>query len=441
MKSIHISDVIDARPLGSFQKRIIALCAATAFVEGFDAQNAGFVAPAIGKAFALHPSAMGLFFSLGLFGLMLGALFVGPIADRLGRKPVLLICLTAFGLGSLAMAASPTANLLFIFRFVTGLGIGGAMPNAIALTSEFSPRRIRSLMVVTVFNGFTSGAIVAGLAASWVVQAFGWQWVFVIGGVCPLLLVPVLAFALPESIRFLASRTASEAKAIPLLRRIAPEVDLPSDAHLELDEMSDARMSVAALFRHGRARTTILLWTAYFCSLLDLFLLTSWLPTQMRDRGFPVTVAILLGTLLQVGGLLAIVLGKLMDRYGASRVLFASYVLGAVSVAAIAVSGANLTLVAVSVFLCGFGVVGSQSSINAVSAAAYPTAIRSTGVGWSLGVGRLGSIVGPSLAGVLIGMGVSGRSIFLMAVVPALCAALAVLALGLNSPASSKAEP
>ncbi|HTI67924.1 MAG TPA: MFS transporter [Caulobacteraceae bacterium] len=426
--TVGISEVIDRRPIGGYQRTIVVLCALLAFVEGFDAQNAGFVAPAVAKAFHLGHNAMGLFFSLGLFGLMLGALIVAPVADRIGRKPVLLGCMVLFGLGSLGMAASTSVEMLYLTRFLTGLGIGGAMPNAIAMTSEYSPRRIRSLMVVMMFNGFIGGSIAAGLTAARIVEALGWNSVFIVGGVLPLALAPAILLLLPESVRFLASREGKQAKVAELMRRIDPS--LPADARFVLDDHSTARMSVAALFRDGRARKTLLLWLLVFCSLLDLFLMTNWLPTQIASLGVSVAIAILISTCLQVGGMVGMVQGWMMDKWGSSRTLTVSYLIAAVSIACIAVVGSNVPLLTVSVLCAGFGVIGGQTAANAVAADAYPTEIRATGIGWFLGVGRVGSIVGPSLAGFLLSAGVSNRDVFLMATIPALCAAAAAFGLG-----------
>ena len=427
-QTVGISEVIDRRPIGGFQKMIVVICTAIAFVEGFGAQNAGYVAPALAKVFHLSKSSVGLYFSLGLFGLMLGALFVAPLADRLGRKPVLLACVTLFGLCSLAQAFSTSVEMLFVFRFLNLLGIGGAMPNAIAVTSEFSPHRSRSLMIVFMFNGFIGGSIVAGFLASKMVEALGWPSVFVVGGVLPLLLTPIVAFFLPESPRFLASKDSENAKIATVMRRIDPSVH--ADTRFVLDDHSKARMSVVALFHDGRAVRTVLLWILVFCSLLDLFFMTNWLPTQIHSLGISVGLAIIIGALLQVGGMVGMVLGWMMDRIGPARTLFISYIIAAAGIVALALVGNNVPFLVLSVLTAGFGIVGGQTASNAVAAESYPTEIRATGVGWFLGIGRAGSIVGPMLAGYLLQIGWSNRDVFLLAVIPALVAALAGLGLG-----------
>jgi AAHS family 4-hydroxybenzoate transporter-like MFS transporter len=336
------------------------------------------------------------------------------------------------------MAASTSVEMLFAFRFVTGLGIGGAMPNAIAMTSEYVPSRIRSLMVVMMFNGFIAGSIAAGLTAARIVEALGWNSVFIVGGVLPLLLAPAILLLLPESVRFLASKEGRQAQVSSLMRRIDPS--LAADTRFVLDDHSDARMSVAALFRDGRARRTILLWLLVFCSLLDLFLMTNWLPTQIASLGVSVAIAILISTCLQVGGMIGMVQGWMMDRMGPSRTLMLAYLIAAVAIACIGLVGDNVPLLTVSVLCAGFGIIGGQTAANAVAAGSYPTEIRSTGIGWFLGIGRIGSIVGPSLAGWLLSVGVSNRDVFLLAVIPALCAAAAAFGLGAKSSAVGAAK-
>jgi AAHS family 4-hydroxybenzoate transporter-like MFS transporter len=432
-----ISDVIDRQKLSRFQKRIAALCMLLAFVEGFDAQSPGYVAPTLGAALHLSPNAMGLFFSAGLVGLMLGALLVAPLADRTGRKTVLVACAVLFGLASLAIATSTTLRMLYLLRLLAGLGIGGAMPNVIALISEYAPQRNRSLMVVLTYNGFILGAITAGLVASRIVEALGWQSIFVVGGVFPLLLAPILMGFLPESVRFLALKAGAQARVVRILTRIDPQLQVHPTTRFVLDDDAGGRMSVRALFAQGRGRRTVLLWVMFFMSLLDLYLLTNWLPTQMRALGFALTVAIVIGAMLQVGGVIGLVLGWLMDRIGHSRTLTASYLVAGVSIACIGLVGDRLPLVVASVLGAGFGIIGGQTAANAAAAASYPTAIRSTGVGWALGIGRIGSVVGPMLGGVLISMHVPNRDIFFLAVAPALCAALAAFLLGKHAAPSN----
>jgi AAHS family 4-hydroxybenzoate transporter-like MFS transporter len=430
MALANIAEILDQKRLGGFQKWVIALCTAIVFVEGMNAQSAGYVAPELRADWGLTASELGLFFSSGLIGLMFGGLFVAPLADRIGRRPILIACIALFGLCSLATALSPSIAALDGFRFLTGLGIGGAMPNAIALTAEYSPLRRRSSMIALMLTGFIMGSIAAGLIAAWLVPGWGWQSLFVVGGVLPLLLLPVLLYDLPESVRFLLLRKGGRERATALLRRIDPAAEIDQNTRLVIEEHRASGASVLALFRDGRARSTTLLWIVYFMSLLMLYLFTSWLTTHVREAGISAGLAIIVGTMFQVGGVFGAVFGWMVDKLGPSRTIFTAYLLAAVAIACIAFAEGNLVILTLSVFAAGFGIIGGQTAANALAAMSYPTQIRSTGVGWAMGIGRAGSIVGPGLAGILIQFGMSTQNVFYLAIIPAFCAAVAGAALG-----------
>ena len=426
----NITEIIDRGKLGPFQKRVAILCAIVAAMEGFNTQSVGFIAPALAQAFHLTPADLGLFFSLGLFGLMLGAIFVAPLADRFGRRPLLLACVPLLGFCSLLAAASPSVSVLDSLRFLTGLAIGGALPNTIALTSEYSPHRRRSLLVAVMFTGFILGSITAGLSATRLLPAFGWQSIFILGGVLPLALAPLLYVALPESIRFLVLRRASPDAIATLLRRLDPALQIGRNTRFITGEDATSGTSVVALFQEGRAKRTLLLWIISFTSLFNIYLLANWLPTEMRALGFPIQTAILVGTVFQIGGLTGTIFGWLADKIGANVALAAAYFVGAISVTCIGLVGHNQVLVMLAVLGTGFGILGGQTVANATAAISYPTEIRSTGVGWATGIGRIGSIVGPGLAGILLQLDISAQNIFFLAVIPALVASAAAVAMG-----------
>ena len=220
---VDVADFIDQQPVGSFQIKLLLTCAAVLFLDGFDTQAIGYVAPALAKEWGLTKAALGPVFSAGLFGLMIGALMFGPLADRIGRKKIIIFSTLAFGIGTLATAFVHDVNTLLAIRFLTGLGLGGAMPNAVAMTSEFSPHRRRATMVMIMFCGFSIGAALGGLLAAALIPQFGWRSVFVVGGVAPLLLVPILALRLPESVRFLALTGRRTARVAELLGQIDPQ--------------------------------------------------------------------------------------------------------------------------------------------------------------------------------------------------------------------------
>jgi AAHS family 4-hydroxybenzoate transporter-like MFS transporter len=421
----NLSEIIDGREIGAFQKRVVALCAAIAFVDGIEGQLAGYIAPALRQDMGLSPSELGVFLAAGPLGLFFGGLFIAPLADRLGRRPILIACVTLFGICSLLTATSTSLLMLDGFRFLTGLGVGGALANSISLTAEYSPLRRRSLMVAIMLLGFITGSAAVGLISSQIVPVLGWRSVLVVGGVLSLLLVPFLYFTLPESIRFLAAREGSKDEVVRLVNRVDPSLIMDRDTRVVIGELHEDSVSVAALFRDGRARTTLLLWTVYFLSLLTLYLMSSWLTTHVRDLGFAVSVSILVGTLFQVGGVFGTFFGWMVDRLGAGLTIVSAYATGAVAIVCIGLAGASLPLLVVTVLLAGFGIIGGQSATNALAAISYPTQIRSTGVGWATGIGRIGSIIGPTLAGVIVQATGSTESIFFLAVIPPLCACLA----------------
>jgi len=418
-------DQLQGKELGRFEVVVIAACAAAIFFDGYDAQAIGYVGPSLIKNFGIAPAALGPVFSGGLVGIMLGALFIAPLADRVGRRPVILGSILLFAAFTLATAWVDSPTALLWLRVLTGLGLGGCMPNAIALTTEYSPARLQGFLVTLMFNGFTLGSLLGGVLAHQLIPRFGWRAVFVAGGVLPLLLLPILFFVLPESLRFLALSGRNRVAVAAALKRVgSPETPESLGARLSAQE-GQVRRSIRELFTLGRGRATAVLWTVFFMSLLDVYLLVSWLPTALNQAGIPAQNAIVLGSLLQVGALLGTLLcGAGLDRFGGNAVLMPAYVLGALSIAAIGVfSSSNLLVTTIAVILAGAGIIGGQTAANALAAAAYPTQIRSTGVGWALGVGRIGSIIGPLVAAGLLMVHVSVRGIFLVSAIPALVAA------------------
>src|SRR5712692_6397633 len=293
---IDVAEFIDEQPVGGFQIKLLLSCAAVLFLDGFDTQAIGFVAPSLAKEWGVSKAALGPVFSAGLFGLMIGALLFGPLADRIGRKKIIIFSTLAFGLGALVTAFVQDLNTLLAIRFLTGLGLGGAMPNAIAMTSEFNPRRRRATMVMIMFCGFSVGAALGGLLAAALIPQFGWRSVFVVGGVAPLLLVPILALRLPESVRFLALTGQANAHVAELLGLISPRAVFAPATQFVIDEPGLAGIPVLHLFRDGRTLVTLLLWVVFFMSLLDLYFLSNWLPTVLNDLGASMSSAAAIGS-------------------------------------------------------------------------------------------------------------------------------------------------
>ena len=431
---------IDQAPFSNAQKRIVLLCALVAMLDSFDTQAIAFVAPVIASAWGLPVSSFGAVFGAGLAGLMLGALAFGPAADRYGRRRVIIATTALFGVLTLLTAWSQSLTMLLVLRFLTGLGLGGAMPNIIALTAEYAPARSRATTVSLMFCGFPLGAVLGGFLAAKMIPALGWESTFWLGGALPLLLVPVLAAWLPESIRFLAARGTPEAKLRAMLVPIVGTERASKVVFGQEAAPDSGAISVARLFGRNRTVRTLLLWLVFFMNLLLLYFLVNWLPSLLRQAGIPLDKAIISTALLNLGGIVgALTFARLIDRLGPYRVLPAAYVAAAAATVAIGHStGADFATLMVLVFTAGFCVIGAQISINALAANTYPTEIRSTGVGWALGIGRAGSIVGPVVGGLLVSTGLTLGPLFTIAAVPAVIAGLAVVwLLGLRSTAAS----
>jgi MFS transporter, AAHS family, 4-hydroxybenzoate transporter len=430
-QTVNVSQVIDGGRFGGFQWMVASWCFVLVTLDGFDNGAINFAAPVITKEWGIAMPAFTSVFGAGLFGLMIGALSSGPLADRFGRKVVVLTSTLVFSIFALSTTLVHSIDQLWMLRFLTGIGVGGLMPNSIALTAEYAPKRIRATVVAIMFLGFPLGAGAGGWIGPALIPSYGWQSLFLLGGLVPLILLPIAIFVLPESIRFLVNRGNRPNTLAALLNRLTGQrqfdgteaFTMPTDQHLP-------GFAVKHLLTEGRALNTVLLWITFFSNLLIIYYLSSWLPLVLRSSGVPLDDALRLGSLVSWSGIVStLVLGPVVDRVGAPGVCTVLYILAAAFIFAIGLSGANVTLLAITIIGCGMCVIGSQSFINVMSAVLYPTAVRSTGVGWALGVGRVGAIIGPVIGGILLAEQFTPRNLFFMIAVPALVAALSMFVL------------
>ena len=429
---IDLDALIDEVPLSRFQARVIGLCALVSVLEGYDIQALSYAAPVLSASLAIDPAALGSVFGLFVVGCVLGSVLFGALADRFGRRVIVIGGTVVFGLGSVATMFADTVGALLVVRFLTGLGVGAVAPNVVALTSEYTPRRLRSTAGMAMLAGLPAGSVIGGLLAATLMPAWGWQSVFLLGGVVPLIAAVGLVFCLPESPRFLVVRRGGGERVHRIVRRIAPDLRIDGDIAYTVGEETPSGLSVLALLAPGRRRVTLLLWAAIFMNLLVLFFLGSWLPLLFVSAGLPVSTAIFASTLLAAGGVVgALVLGRLMDRSGRPALVLAAAVATAIA-SVLALPGLLPAVVPTFLvaFLLGIGTVGAQTGVVNLAGSAYPTAIRATGVGWAYGVGRVGSIIGPVLGGLLIAAGWDASSLFVAAVLPASICLIGLVLLG-----------
>ncbi len=423
-----ISDIIDGGRIGAFHWGIYLLCGSCLIMDGFDVQTMGYVAPALIREWHIPRASLGPVFSAALAGVLAGSLLFSMMADRFGRRPVIILATVYFSVCTLLAARAASVNELLLIRLIGGVGLGGVMPNAMALAGEYSPKRIRVTVMMLISCGFTVGAAMGGFIAAWLIPAFGWRSVFYFGGAVPLLIALAMFFALPESLQFLAVRKKHLPKLTEWVSRIDPEARFAGQSEVAI---ATAGVPAVNLFRDGRTPVTLLLWTVNFMNLLNLYFLSSWVPTVVGQQGYSARIAVLVGTGVQVGGMLGTFsYAWLIERVGFARVLAPGFAFGALSIALVGMPFLPLTALFCVTFLAGWCVVGGQPGVNAMAAVYYPTYLRSTGIGWALGIGRLGGIVGPMLGGALMAFNWTPRAVFFAAAVPAAVSSLVMIALG-----------
>lgn len=422
--------LIDDRPLGGYRLWILFLCFLSCVVDGYDVQVIGVALPGIREVLHLQPTELGIILTGGQIGVMAGAFLLGPVSDRLGRKRVLISSAFVFGLFSLATAWATTVSEIATLRLLAGLGLGGIVPAAMAYSAEYAPQRLKATVTTLMWMALPVGGSIVGFSAVWLVPNFGWQSLFVVAGILPLVLVLGLVGSMPELLAYLCSRGDNPAA----MRRIASRIDasLPADASFFFSEKKLPGVPVAQLFKDGRAVGTILLWMIFFLSFFLMIFMVSWVPTFIRMTSGSTTAA---GTSLgmwNIGSLVATALiGRLIDRFGYYRVLIPAFaVIAAVTWLLGALVTAPVTVVVLCIATVGFFVGGSNSGLMALASTSYPVAIRSTGVGaaYALG-GRTGALVGPLLAAFLLQFGWGPSTICYVMGTPMILGVLVLLAL------------
>jgi len=425
MRSVYVEKVIDESKFNKTHGLVLFWCAFAILFEGYDLVILGSIIPTITAELGFTSNQAGLLSSITIFGMMLGAFIFGTMSDKMGRKNIIVFCVFLFSAFSFMIGFIESFYLFAIFRFLTGIGLGGVMPNAIALMTEFSPKRFKNTMVTIMFSGYSVGGILAAAVAIILLPILGWESTFFIAGI-PLLTIPFMYKTLPETPYILVEKQRNnELKQI--LSKVNPtfkfqENDTFKTYHSNTDEGS----SVAELFKKGRALSTIMLWVAFSMCLLMIFGMNTWLPGLMNAAGYPLHSSILFLLVLNIGAIFgAIGGGWLSDRWKPKKVLLLFFILATISIFLLGFK-TNIFLLYLLVAIAGASTVGTQIISNAYTSQYYPSKIRSTGVGWALGIGRLGAIAGPIMGGVLLTLELPTYQNFLAFAIPAAIGALAI---------------
>ncbi len=443
-RTANVQTLLNEHPFSPFQWVIFALCFTIVLLDGFDTAAIGYITPSLMKEWGVAKPALAPLLSAALFGLCIGSLSAGPLADWFGRRRVLIAAVAVFGAACLASAFSADVMQLTIARFITGLGLGAAMPNAVTLMSEYCPDKRRSTLTNLMFCGFPLGAALGGFLAAWMIPLWGWRSVLVLGGVVPLALLVLLVTLLPESVRYMVTKHQPAERIRATLARMVGVGTVAGVERFIMTEhrpVTNERGGLAQVLSGPYRIGSIMLWVSYFMGLVIFYSLINWMPILFKDAGIDPKTATLISALFPLGGVGAVLLGWFMDRFDANRIVATGFGLTAVAVWFIGQAAGTLGMLMAAVFIAGTLMNMAQSSLPALAAAFYPTNARATGVAWMMGIGRFGGIAGSFLVAELSARHVDFAGIFTVLAVPALLAAGALLVKLATDPAGRSGKP
>ncbi|ERS03014.1 major facilitator transporter [Acinetobacter sp. COS3] len=431
MSNVNINEIIDNAKFNPFHWKVLIWCLLIIIFDGYDLVIYGVALPLLMQQWSLTAVQAGLLASAALFGMMFGAMIFGTISDRLGRKKTIMICVALFSGFTFIGAFADNPVEFAILRFLAGLGIGGVMPNVVALMTEYAPKKIRSTLVAIMFSGYAIGGMTSALLGAWLVKDMGWQIMFILAGI-PLLLLPVIWKFLPESLAFLI-KSEHHDQAKQIVSKLAPNAEINQETQLVFNENIHTDAPVRALFQQGRAFSTFMFWIAFFMCLLMVYALGSWLPKLMLQAGYSLGASMLFLFALNIGGMVgAIGGGALADKFHLKPVITAMFIIGAASLILLGFNSPQFILYSL-IALAGAATIGSQILLYTFVAQFYPTTVRSTGMGWASGIGRIGAIIGPVLTGALLTFELPHQMNFLAIAIPGVIAALAIFLVNLKA--------
>jgi benzoate transport len=423
-----VSDVkalIDGGKITTLQIGVIAVCTIMNMLDGMDVMVISYAAPSLSEAWGIAPSTLGVVFSMALVGMAVGAAFLAPWADTIGRRNIIIVCIVVMGGGVLLTSVVQTVFQLAVTRFISGLGIGAMLASTVTLASEYAPERQKKFVVGIVLAGYPVGATLSGLAAAQIIPAFGWRSMFVTAGIATVITLPLAWFVCAESWDWLLKKQPKAAleKLNDILRRMGHP---PADSLPDKSEEAQQRPGVGLLFVHGRGDGTVKLWIAFFTGFATLYFLTTWIPNLARSTGLSIELAIYAGTVFNLGAIFGNVsLGYISQIIGLKKAILIFYGLTAALMAVFGyLSGDAIILITFG--LIGFGVQGGLIGLWTTGAVIYPTEIRNTGLGWAAGAGRTGAIVSPTIGGILVGAGLTMAASFIVFIFPLVIATTSI---------------
>jgi len=412
-----VTYALGQQKMAPLQIRIVVICWILNTLDGFDLLIIAFAAPVIRAEWGVSPEQLGLLFSAGLAGMTVASFLLAPLADIYGRRPTILVFLLVITFGLFATVAAPTFNLVIAARFITGIGIGAILASLNTLVAEYSSEERRNFALSFMHLGFTTGGIAGGLVAASIIGDFGWRSIFVVAGVVSTLMIPIVLIGLPESIDFLLTKQPRNAlkKANEILARIGR----PALTALPAKQTEEERPKLSTLFAPETRRSTFALWGAFFCAFGTLFFFQSWLPTILTQAGLALSQGISANIFYSIGGAVGmLLLGYHSTRLGLIKMIKWYFFGCMLAIIGLSLVGTQLNLIVILATAIGFFVYGYIAGLFAIAARLYPASIRTTGVGWAIGIGRIGSTTSPIIAGYLFAAGLSNEAVYWIFAVP-----------------------